>query len=146
MAFVRTTAPTGNSARSGARHRSVRYWRESSMNGGTRTVADRVASTRPAPALTRWLVNGWRASVLAVFLILSLARCDSGGTDSRLTFRLVTGTENRSLVPMIEEFAKQEGVDIEFTHQGSVDTMLELQAGAANYDAVWPASSIWLTL
>lgn len=66
--------------------------------------------------------------------------------ESRFTFRLVTGTENRSLVPMIEEFAEQEGVNVEFTHQGSVDTMLELQAGATEYDAAWPASSIWLAL
>jgi Ca-activated chloride channel family protein len=73
----------------------------------------------------------------------------SGGHDSsdtRLTFHLLTGTENRSLVPMIEEFADQENVMIEFTHQGSVDTMLELEAGATGYDAVWPASSIWLSL
>lgn len=68
------------------------------------------------------------------------------GKDTRLTFHLVTGAENRSLVPMIEEFADQENVRIEFTHQGSVDTMLELQAGATGYDAVWPASSIWLSL
>jgi Ca-activated chloride channel family protein len=73
----------------------------------------------------------------------------SGGvdsSDSRLTFQLVTGAENRSLVPMIEEFADQENVRIEFTHQGSVDTMLELESGATGYDAVWPASSIWLSL
>jgi Ca-activated chloride channel family protein len=47
---------------------------------------------------------------------------------------------------MIEEFAEQENVRIEFTHQGSVDTMLELQGGAEAYDAIWPASSIWLDL
>ena len=35
---------------------------------------------------------------------------------------------------------------VEFTHKGSVDTMLELQAGAGAYDAVWPASSMWLSL
>jgi Ca-activated chloride channel family protein len=66
--------------------------------------------------------------------------------EPRFTFRLVTGAENRSLVPMIQQFAEQENVKVEFTHQGSVDTMLELQAGATSYDAVWPASSIWLDL
>jgi Ca-activated chloride channel family protein len=80
-------------------------------------------------------------------LLLSLVGClGPNSHDSRFTFRLVTGTENRSLVPLLEQFAEQEDVKIEFSHQGSVDTMLELQSGAASYDAVWPASSIWLAL
>jgi Ca-activated chloride channel family protein len=84
---------------------------------------------------------------MLVLLVLLGVGCGSDPTsDTRFTFRLVTGTENRSLVPMLEQFARQENVRIEFTHQGSVDTMLELQAGATAYDAVWPASSIWLDL
>src|SRR5208337_680394 len=31
-------------------------------------------------------------------------------------------------------------------YSGSVDIMLELQKGAASYDAVWPASSLWISL
>ena len=31
------------------------------------------------------------------------------------------------------------------TYQGSLDIMRILQSGAADYDAVWPASSLWLT-
>jgi Ca-activated chloride channel family protein len=121
------------------------------MNEVKRDSACRAAICRPT--------GGWRCRgvsmglrrlppmLAALLLLLSLVGC--GGAEStapRLTFRLVTGTENRSLVPMIEQFAQQENVKIEFTHQGSVDTMLELQSGAAVYDAVWPASSIWLAL
>lgn len=32
------------------------------------------------------------------------------------------------------------------TYKGSVDIMNELKNGAADYDAVWPASGIWLSL
>ena len=64
----------------------------------------------------------------------------------RLTLRLVTGTENRSLGEMIQRFTERENVAIDVTYQGSVDTMLELQQGAAAYDAVWRASSIWLAM
>ena len=84
--------------------------------------------------------------LLVTMLWIGWANSNSPSHDTRFTFRLVTGTENRALVPMLEEFAKQEDVTIEFTHQGSVDTMLELETGAAEYDAVWPASSIWLSL
>jgi Ca-activated chloride channel family protein len=78
-------------------------------------------------------------------LLLSQAGCNSASKPS-LTFRLVTGTENRSLSPIIERFAEQENVTIEMSHQGSVDTMLELQQCAEAYDAVWPASSLWLSM
>jgi Ca-activated chloride channel family protein len=88
----------------------------------------------------------WLSVALALLLLVGLAACDRAGSGSRLTFRMVTGTENRPLVPMIQDFAADQGVTIEFSHQGSVDTMLEVQEGAANYDAVWPASSIWLSL
>ena len=85
--------------------------------------------------------------LLALVLLLGLVACVPAEESApRITFRLVTGTENRSLSPIIERFAKQENVKIELTHQGSVDTMLELEQGAAAYDAVWPASSIWLSL
>ena len=121
------------------------------MNGGPCVVPDYVASTRPTGALPRRGAGGGRRRLprvlVALLLLPGLAACLLGGDPGpRLTFRLVTGTENRSLVPMIERFAEQENVRIEFTHQGSVDTMLELEQGATAYDAVWPASSIWLSL
>jgi Ca-activated chloride channel family protein len=110
-------------------------------------VAFRSASAQPSTAPARWETPGWLSLALTLLLLLGLVvGCDRAGTEPRLTFRLVTGTENRPLVPMIQEFAEGEGVRIEFSHQGSVDTMLEIQEGAQNYDAVWPASSIWLSL
>ena len=87
------------------------------------------------------------ATVLVlIFAVVTAIGARTSEPASHLNFRLVTGTENRSLVPLIEQLADDEGVDIEITHQGSVDTMLELQEGAEEYDAVWPASSIWLSL
>jgi Ca-activated chloride channel family protein len=86
-------------------------------------------------------------TLLAALLLLpALAACEPDHSDVRLTFRLVTGTENRSLETMIQEYAGTQDARIEFTFQGSVDTMIELQDGAERYDAVWPAGSIWLAL
>ena len=44
----------------------------------------------------------------------------------------------------IARFAKSEGVRIEMTYQGSLDIMRLLEGEELSYDAVWPASSLWL--
>jgi Ca-activated chloride channel family protein len=70
------------------------------------------------------------------------------------SFAILTGTENRILFDnpdteeptIMERFAEKEGIEFVPTYQGSVDTMIDLQNGAVQYDAVWPASSIWLDL
>lgn len=64
----------------------------------------------------------------------------------RRSFRLLSGSENEPLQPLIKEFAEKQGYDIDFTYKGSVDIMLELQSDSTNIDAVWPASGLWITL
>jgi Ca-activated chloride channel family protein len=84
---------------------------------------------------------------VALLLTTMLASCSSAGSSPELTFRLLTGTENREeITPILERLADQENVKLEIDYQGSVDTMITLQQGAKNYDAVWPASSIWVAL
>ncbi len=98
-------------------------------------------------------------SVLLIFLLL-LSACggskkndnqNSGskqnvfGTGGTL-IRIVSGSENKELEPLIEQYCKKNKVSIEMTYMGSIDIMRQLQAGAANYDAVWPASSIWISM
>ena len=81
-----------------------------------------------------------------------LTGCDTAadsGADTVLgsggkTLRIVSGSENRELEPILEDFAKSEGVRIEMTYQGSLDIMRLLEGEEMPYDAVWPASSLWL--
>lgn len=81
-----------------------------------------------------------------------LTGCDTAadsGADTVLgsggkTLRIVSGSENRELEPILEDFAKSEGVRIEMTYQGSLDIMRLLEGEELPYDAVWPASSLWL--
>lgn len=113
-----------------------------------------IPGSRPGSFANRGPAYGRRRLpfvLLVAMLTLTQVACGTSGSTSDTVadvpdLRLVTGTENRSLAPLIEAFAEREGVTIEVTHQGSVDTMLELQDGAGAYDAVWPASSIWLSL
>lgn len=70
----------------------------------------------------------------------------SGGVFEKETIRILSGSENKELSDILAECSKKTGVGIEMTYKGSVDIMNELKNGAADYDAVWPASSIWLSL
>ena len=69
-----------------------------------------------------------------------------GGVFEKETIRILSGSENKELSDIIAECSKKTGVGIEMTYKGSVDIMNELKSGAEDYDAVWPASSIWLSL
>jgi len=62
------------------------------------------------------------------------------------TLRIVSGSENKTLEPIIADFAKANGVDVHMTYQGSVDIMNAVRDGAPAFDAAWPANSIWLAM
>lgn len=62
------------------------------------------------------------------------------------TIRILSGSENKELSDLLDECSYKTGVSIEMTYKGSVDIMNELKTGAEDYEAVWPASSIWLSL
>ena len=97
------------------------------------------------------------ALLLMLSVILTIfGGCDFGDTDSgeadtvlgngSTVLRIISGSENAELEPILEEFAKQENIRIEMTYQGSLDIMRLLGEEEIPYDAVWPASSLWLTV
>ena len=67
---------------------------------------------------------------------------DYGGD---VTLRILSGSENQELEGILDDFARERGVNIEMDYQGSLDIMRTLQGETIEYDAVWPASSLWLT-
>ena len=81
---------------------------------------------------------------------------DANGTDNAApppaqqaenTLRIVSGSENKTLAPIIEKWGRDNNVAVEMDYKGSVDIMLALQKdGPFPYDAVWPANSLWLAL
>ena len=62
-----------------------------------------------------------------------------------VTLRILSGSENQELEGILDDFARERGVNIEMDYQGSLDIMRTLQGETIDYDAVWPASSLWLT-
>lgn len=96
------------------------------------------------------------AVILLVFIICTLAAgCGRSGesgveNDDNIsyaggTLKIISGSENKELEPILEEFERREGIEIEMTYKGSLDIMRQLGEEDIPYDAVWPASSLWLT-
>jgi Ca-activated chloride channel family protein len=87
-------------------------------------------------------------------LILPLAGCGKSedgrvGTSQTAAadFRVVSGSENKALEPILQRFGQERGFQIHVDYKGSVDIMLELEKGSSMpYDAIWPANSLWITL
>lgn len=64
-----------------------------------------------------------------------------------VVLHVASGSENKALEPMIDEWGQKNGVDVQITYMGSVDISRELEKGAATaFDAVWPANSLWIEL
>lgn len=96
-----------------------------------------------------------------VFAVSSvLAGCGSGGDSENSAgqssekatvlgsgskaIRILSGSENKELEPILKDYAEQNHVRIEMTYEGSLDIMRDLQEETFSYDAVWPASSLWM--
>lgn len=89
--------------------------------------------------------------------MILLCGCSTGESDSSVdaqyigkrrgeTIKILSGSENKELSHILEACADETGVTIEMTYQGSVDIMHTLRSGAEKYDAVWPASNLWISL
>ncbi len=81
--------------------------------------------------------------LLAGLLLLWLAGCNSGPA---LDFVIASGSENRTLEPIVQEFCRARSVTCRFDYQGSLDIGLSVAEGGGGFDAVWPANAIWIDL
>ena len=60
---------------------------------------------------------------------------------------IVSGSENKTLEPLLQQFSRQQNIQITMHYMGSVDIAHEIAKGAdSTFDAVWPASGLWLSL
>lgn len=95
--------------------------------------------------------------ILSLFLLSSCSQVDnelpvanssnfSSSYNKGEALKIVSGSENKELEPIIEEYAKENKQNIQIDYQGSLDIMRLIGDSNITYDAVWPASSIWLNL
>jgi Ca-activated chloride channel family protein len=67
-------------------------------------------------------------------------------SDSKNSLSIVSGSENRDLEFLLEDFCGNNGAAISITYMGSLDIMNILKGGGGDYDGVWPANSMWISL
>lgn len=70
----------------------------------------------------------------------------NNSVEAKNTFSILSASENKTLEPMIQDFAKKNGINIEMHYKGSVDIMLDLKENKVSEDAVWTSNSIWLSM
>lgn len=84
-----------------------------------------------------------------LFLFIAVIFLLSGCSQMREDFTIISGSENKSLEPILVKFGKKHGYTIKMKYKGSVDIMMELQrdpSHSLDYDGVWPANRLWITL
>ena len=85
-----------------------------------------------------------------VFVAGCNGRSDPGSAGvsdvSGAAFTIVSGSENKTLEPIVARCARDNNVNIRIDYRGSVDIMMMLESGQVDYDAVWPANSLWIDL
>ncbi|HZS44413.1 MAG TPA: VWA domain-containing protein [Blastocatellia bacterium] len=91
------------------------------------------------------------ASIIALMLctfaaLIPMAGCGNQSDDSAGVLTIASGSENKSLEPLIQDFAKSNHLTIKMEYKGSVDIMNDLQGSDIKYDAVWPANRLWISL
>ena len=102
--------------------------------------------------------KGWLWIIIfTVLFLFSSCRPDAAGETAdgnsqvfdhggNVTLRILSGSENRELSQILDDFARTQDINIVMDYKGSLDIMRELENGAAGYDAVWPASSLWISV
>ena len=91
-----------------------------------------------------------RAAILLLIIPIllgatSLSGCSQGGADKK--FVILSGSENETLAPILDQFGADNRVNIKMVYKGSVDIMNMLGTDEIKqYDAVWPANSIWINM
>src|SRR5262245_38936425 len=81
-----------------------------------------------------------------VAFILGLAALPGACGQPSSEFTIVSGSENQSLEPIVKEFCRRKSVDCHIRYQGSLDIGMAIGEKRIDFDAVWPANSIWIEL
>jgi Ca-activated chloride channel family protein len=90
--------------------------------------------------------SGKTASPVTVFREGNTSGISANNADRKNLLRIVSGSENRDLEFLLEDFCGKNGAALSISYMGSLDIMQILRQGGGEYDAVWPANSMWISL
>lgn len=66
--------------------------------------------------------------------------------EPKATLSIASGSENKEVATAIQQAVDDSGVAVTLHYMGSLDIMDALEQGGEHYDAVWPASSMWISM
>ena len=116
------------------------------------------------------VARAWSAAVAVIAAVVTLTGCSASlningnGTKQaransekvqtftpssgkvQTTLNIASGSENREVAQAIQKAADESGVTVTMNYMGSLDIMNALKDGGEQYDAVWPASSMWISM
>jgi Ca-activated chloride channel family protein len=81
--------------------------------------------------------------------LLALGLAALGACDQKqpVEFKIVSGSENSVLEPLVQDYCRGHAMTCSFKYKGSLDIGASLAPGAdPGGDAVWPAASLWIDL
>ncbi len=94
--------------------------------------------------------------MLLALLLVGCGQNNNGGKEATssgdfsagngMELKIVAGSELKELEPIIEDYAVNNRINISIDYKGSLDIMRMLQHGEMEYDGVWPANSMWLSM
>ena len=84
--------------------------------------------------------------LIGIFTISVLLGGTGCGKSFSKEFVILSGSENASLEPLLKQFGEKNKLSIVMKYKGSIDIMQELGRNDLQYDAVWPANSLWISL
>ena len=87
----------------------------------------------------------FKKSCMLIFFMLILT-CILASCGFKSQFVILSGSENTTLEPIIQEFANRKNIEIKMNYKGSLDIMQDLSQTEIPYDAVWPANSLWISM
>jgi Ca-activated chloride channel family protein len=74
----------------------------------------------------------WALVLIAVLVLTACDGSDSSNNNhpsTRTSLNIVSGSENETLEPIVQEWGRQNGVAVTMTYLGSLDIMLDLEDG-----------------
>jgi Ca-activated chloride channel homolog len=93
-----------------------------------------------------FISKGFKASLALTLFCIGFVAWIGCDRPAGRSFRIIAGSGNATFEPILKRFGKENGVEIKIDYKGSLDIMQLLQSGHLDYDAVWDADSLWVSI
>jgi Ca-activated chloride channel homolog len=87
----------------------------------------------------------WITAAVSIAALIGGVVC-ARRLEKPIEIRLLAGSENRSLEPLLRRFEEERRVRVIVSYSGSADILRALRLEKPGFDAIWPADAVWIRL